>query len=403
MDLFVIGLLTGIFSFIPLIYAFYKLLEVLNVYKSNFVFSLVVINLLGLIWVTTGFTTSFMTDFYNDDLIKLLDHIGIICSVLALTIFSIIFTRYSKSLYANVSTIIFSILIGIKINEILNKSDEILYGIQKNSANEWLRITHPLVSILFFVGFIFLSLTFISYSITVNSLPNTFINLDTKLYNKIFVFLFLSGFSVNLFTLIFISGDIYLFAQILFLISRVFIAISLIFISMQLSQNPLVFLNEGGNPLRFMETGLIGYLLVSDSDKGPGVYSVSEQFKKYYGLTFNELTSYSVGTVVVTGISSTFEEAVFTIPFPTRRHKLATLGFSFKHKNEELSDPRKDKMGNSIFAVVLPKDLLPIVNNVSDIYPILDRKIKSTENIHEFALKENLDKLSLEILRRIFI
>ena len=405
MDPIFTGLISGV-VLLPLLVSLNYFIKAVTNIPSIFMIQLLLANILVILWVLAGIPVLVSPELFLLNDIILIEHLGVIAGSLTV---NFIFLTFSTSYFGNKMVIlprlgvgIFSIIIGLKLSLILiNNPFETIYGL-RISENTLQRHTHPLISLLALTGFLLLIIVLLVYSIWQSKFPNYFITQETK--NNSFLSALLIGLGIIInFVGIILPSSYLTISNFALLISRFIVAMGFIFMSLQFYKNPIITLTEKNNPKTLLNNGIIGWILITTTDRGPYVQFVSEQTKSLYKFSEKDLTLFSVSSISIVGIGGTFIENRFIIPFKTQKHDLSAICYSFTLEDPTLKDQRKKGVGENVFAIIVPNIVINYLGNVSVNSFSITKKIEEAGNLQEFIKNTNFYDETLFTLRNLLL
>ena len=397
-------LLLTVFSVIvlPMVISLFYFIKITFKYTSFYIDQLILSNILFLLWTIAVIPVNIFTQMFDANTTILLEQLGTICGALGIIfLIEALLNPIRGTMYLlipHTSIITFAIIIGMKFLEIFqNKPSENIYGLRLNSDGSFTRITNIFVLVIIAIAFISFLITIIYFTYLHNSMPSWIIPQNTKNRANIAVIFIILGVITNIFGLLLPSP----LSQISLVLSRITTTYGFIFLSLQYFNNPLISLSEHGNPIEYLQRGLIGWSLSSILDNGPEILHFSDSFAKYYNLSERDITFFAIITTTITGAGRNFNEKVFITPFPLKNKQLTAISYAFTHNDPRLKDPRKENKANAVFSILLPNQFMPSFGNINKTSFFIRKYIENTSTITELAQNSPFFDITLKTLRNL--
>ena len=398
LTLFVFAIITA-----PLIIAIIYFFQIIYKAPSLFVIELLLADVCNLIWNLAGIPVLIPQNIFNNVDLIIIEELGVIFGSFGFIIIYFVFnTPYygnKQLILSRIGILAFALITGVKIALILiNNTSKSIYGLYILNGT-LKRYTDPVIQILVLIAFLFLVIVLFMYSIWQKKFPEFLINKNIK-NNSIYATIMMGiGVSMNYVGLL---SPILNYANILFLVSRFFISFSFIFITMMVAQNPIIILREKGNPNYLVENGIVGWLLIINTDLGPEPKIVSEKSRKLYDLQEKDLMLCAVSSISIVGIGQNFTNTEFIIPYPSRERELSVLCYSFTIKDPTLQDPRRENKADVVYGIILPKILLQYLGMFQGSFTIT-RKVTAEKTIQELLSQVDFSQETLLTFRNLLL
>jgi len=350
------------------------------------------------VWVLSGIPWLLNVDFLSDDNIILVAHLGSIAGIISRLLLASIFAKPSlgRATYqlAFISIICSAMLLGIRIEEIFENEGN-FYSIRME--DKWVEVYHPFTAFIILISTITLISSFYLGIKLQNTLPDEIIDKNLKFINNAIILLFTSGGLFSVLSVIVLTEFYPNLVFINYITSRLLIALAFVLLARYLSFDPIFVFQERGNFNKFLNDGIIGWIISVNGDMGPDTLAFSPQISQRYNFDKTELTLFSASSLTAIGLTHSFKPTTFIIPF-SGTHKLSTINITFQHKDPTLKDPRFKQIALSVYSIVFPMSIMPKIHTFPKAERMLATSIGQTNDIHEFIQKENLDHLTNEIL-----
>lgn len=173
---------------------------------------------------------------------------------------------------------------------------------------------------------------------------------------------------------------------------------------LQFINNPILTFSEKGNPSKFILNGTINWLLLGNRNFGPEALQTSPKLQSFF--TYEELQLFTLKLLTSVSLGKEeYTEEICIIPHGNYQKdiNLVAVGFSFLHYDPSLTDSRKRRMCELLFAIVLPSVFLPFLVNItidSMRKPII-AEIRKTQDLNEFLSSCSFNILTAKLLKNL--
>lgn len=371
-------------------------------YPSKSFIPLLVITILAMIWIFTGILWIMDTNI-GEKRIELYIYIGILCMQLLAFIFSLIYVLSKESSFsANIAVIPMicsSIMLFSVFFEMITENNVGMLSFEMQNGH----IAYKMNLILIIISLIEVLTIFsaIAHSLVLQSRMSIFQSRNTIQNRLALISLVFGSISIWIYNLLQIFQADWFYIIFATLLSRIFFSLGFLLLALHLIENPIFVLHMYGNTESLFDDGIIGWYFVTITEDELEVKNYHELFDKRFSITNEERLAFTSASMSMVGIQSSFHDASFVIPFPGHSD-IVSLCISFAHRDNSSKDPRLKNKNLSIFAVVMPTELIQSIR-VSDKYNIIidDCRVKIENeniNIEEKLCKEVANKILKAIL-----
>jgi hypothetical protein len=400
------SLIKSTIFFAPLIAVIVIFLKTISKFPSFFLFQLLFADISILIWGFAGIPVLTPQDFFSMKDLIFIEQIGVIFGSIAFIL--VIFT-FSHPLFGNkllffsrIGIIIFGLIAGIKVSLILIKNPNAsIYGLY--IVNDSIkRYTDPFITNLVLIGFSLLILVIIMYSFWQNKFPSYLISENIKKQSFYASIMMTTGVAMN-YTGLILPISILEISSAFFLISRFFITFGFIFLTIMVTQNPIIILKERSNPKYLVENGVVGWMLVVNTDQGPELKVLSPNSKNRYDLDDKYTMLFAVSSISIVGIGQNFADTQFIIPYPTKEKELSVICYSFTMFDPTLKDFRRNNIADIVFGLIIPNYFLNYLGNIGKGSFSLISKLHSFKTLQELISQLNFSDETCFTLRNLLV
>lgn len=394
MDLITPLFLTILF-FSPLIIAIVYFIKIIVKSLSVFNFQLLLADIFILLWCAAGVPVLIHQDYFLPTELIIIEELGVIFGALSLLFLNLVFNQpyygNKQLFFAQTGVVAFGLIAGAKLALILiNNPNNSIYGLYISNG-KLLRYTSPVISFLILLGFCFLVILIFMFSLWQNKFPNYLISTRIKTTSFYAAALLFIGASLNYFGILLPISFLGI-SNTLFFSSRFFLSFAFILITVMITQNPIITLKEKGNPNYLIENGVVGWILVANTDQGPEIKIISDNSKKLYSLDERTLMLYAVSSISIVGIGQTFADTQFIIPFPTKEKELSVICYSFNMNDPTLKDPRRKNRADLVYGMIIPRVFLNYLGNIGLDSFSLTKKVITYQTMSDLMSEIDLAK-----------